>query len=135
MRMLPNLISDEVRSSIERSANPMVGTMQRLAPDDPMTGGDDLRASIRWHWAEAGTVGRANWIMRALIRAGGTPGTAREVRKGSGVLTDTARLQEFGTRKMPANPFFFPVWRANRRLVRNRIRAAVRRAVKRANQM
>ena len=41
-----------------------------------------------------------------------------------------ARWQEFGTEKMPASPFFFVVWRANRTRVRSGISRAARKAVK-----
>ena len=39
-----------------------------------------------------------------------------------------AKLQETGTQKMPANPYFNPAWRANRTRVRGSITRAVRKA-------
>ena len=41
-----------------------------------------------------------------------------------------ARWVEFGTKNMPASPFFFVVWRLHRRRVRNGINRAARKAVK-----
>ena len=40
-----------------------------------------------------------------------------------------ARLLEFGTQKMPAQPFLLPAYRANRRRARARMRRAVRDAI------
>lgn len=37
-----------------------------------------------------------------------------------------ARWQEFGTAKMPANPYFFAAWRTKKRAVRVRIRRALK---------
>ena len=43
---------------------------------------------------------------------------------------DYARAQEFGTQEMPANPFFFPIWRARRKDVRAAVNKAIKNAVK-----
>jgi HK97 gp10 family phage protein len=43
---------------------------------------------------------------------------------------DYARANEFGTQKMPAQPFFFPIWRARRKDVRAVIRKKIKIAVK-----
>jgi HK97 gp10 family phage protein len=40
-----------------------------------------------------------------------------------------ARLLEFGTQKMPAQPFLLPAYRASRRRVQQRMRRAMRDAV------
>ena len=39
-----------------------------------------------------------------------------------------AKLQEFGTQNMAANPFFFPAWRANRTRVRSKLSRDIRKA-------
>ena len=65
-----------------------------------------------------GTVGgREYGTMRITIYAGG----------GDAFY---ARFQEFGTVKMPANPFFFPVWRARRKRIKNRISRAVSKGIR-----
>lgn len=46
----------------------------------------------------------------------------------SGGRFQNAKLQEHGTRNMPASPYFNPAWRANRRRVRSAISRAVRKA-------
>lgn len=40
-----------------------------------------------------------------------------------------ARFHEFGTVKMPANPFFYPVWRKKKRGFKRRMKNAVRAAL------
>lgn len=50
------------------------------------------------------------------------------VTNGSGARFQNARLQEHGTKDMPANPYFNPAWRANRARVRSAISRAVRKA-------
>ncbi len=56
--------------------------------------------------------------------------------KAGGVKTapeggyDHARANEFGTQKMPAQPFFFPIWRARRKDVRAAVRKKVGEAVR-----
>nr|WP_010400149.1 HK97-gp10 family putative phage morphogenesis protein [Paracoccus sp. TRP] len=46
----------------------------------------------------------------------------------SGGRFQNAKLQEHGTKNMPANPYFNPAWRANRSRVRSAISRAVRKA-------
>ena len=41
-----------------------------------------------------------------------------------------ARWQEFGTANMPASPYFYVSWRANRKQVRRGVRKAVRDAAR-----
>jgi hypothetical protein len=41
-----------------------------------------------------------------------------------------ARIMEFGTQEMPANPFFFPSWRTMKRRTRSRIARATRQAIR-----
>lgn len=63
--------------------------------------------------------------LRITIAAGG-PTTTRPVREGASATYDYALAQEFGTSKMPANPFFWPAYR----LFKKPMRSAVKRAMK-----
>jgi HK97 gp10 family phage protein len=65
---------------------------------------------------------------KVLIKAGGKL-TTKEVRKGSGVPYDYAFAQEFGTKDMPASPFFWPVYRLKKKNARARMTRALKRAV------
>lgn len=136
MRAIPVVVREEVARDMEVTANLIVRTMKSFAPRK--TGA--LANSIGWTWGQAPegslTVGAVEEEgLRITIFAGGAgKGTKRVVRKGSGIISDVARFQEFGTTRAPARPFFFPVWRANRRLVRGRISRAIRRAITRLNR-
>lgn len=56
-------------------------------------------------------------------------GDATTLVKGArNTMFQNAKLQEFGTKNMPANPFFFVAWRQNRTRVRGAITRAVRKA-------
>lgn len=121
-RKIPKAARVNVRAAMEDLANDIVEEMWSRAPHGA-TG--VLGASIGWTWGEApkgsltiGTVGgREYGALRITIYAGG----------GDAFY---ARFQEFGTVKMPANPFFFPVWRARKRRVKGRISRAISKAIK-----
>lgn len=85
-----------LQSRLEALASDMVDHAQSLAPE--MTGG--LRDSIRYE-SDQTEVGPG-----VVILAGGTPETERT--SPSGHVFDVAVLQEFGTTRMPAQPFFNP---------------------------
>lgn len=120
---IPEAMRVNVRAEMEDIADDIVQQMYSLAPQDS----GDLAGSIGWTWGEApsGSVvlgevgGRQYGAMRLTIYAGDKD-------------TFYARFQEFGTVKMPANPFFFPTWRANRRRVRGRMTRAIKKAVREA---
>lgn len=120
-KAIPRNAKINVRAALEDMANDLVEEMWSRAPYDDGT----LQASIGWTWgdAPAGTLtigsvgGREYGSMRITIYAGG----------GDAFY---ARFQEFGTVKQVANPFFFPVWRANRKRVRGRISRAISKAIK-----
>lgn len=117
-----------VRVEMEAVATKLVAEMKLLVPVDSGA----LRDSIGWTWGEApkGSMaisqlkGRGRDGLYISIYAG-----TRDKKLGD---QDAfyARWQEFGTKDMPANPFFYVVWRANRRRVRAGISRTVRKAVK-----
>jgi HK97 gp10 family phage protein len=118
---IPENVRVNVRAAMEDAANDIVEEMWFRAPH--RTG--DLAGSIGWTWGDApagtlviGTVGgREYGTMRITIYAGG----------GDAFY---ARFQEFGTVKMPANPFFFPVWRARRKRIKSRISRAISKGIR-----
>jgi HK97 gp10 family phage protein len=132
LRRVPGLAIEEVRKAMEKAATDMVRQMQAVAPRDEGT----LAASIGWTWGDAPqgsmSVGR--------VQAGGSAGRAFNdlvitVYAGGNSATGDAfyaRFQEFGTKNMPANPFFFPVYRANRARTKAAISRGIRKALKNA---
>lgn len=118
---IPAKVREAAKAELERSAADIVATMKRFAPAE--TG--QLRESIGWTWGDApkgsmkiGTVGGKQYgSLSITIYAG-----------GSGAFY--GRFQEFGTKKMRANPFFFPAYRAHKKKVKARLTRAINKAIK-----
>lgn len=121
---IPEIIREEVAAELEKQANLMVRQMKALAPKGSTR---KLVDSIGWTWGDApkgtmsvGTIrGHEYGKMKITLYAGGEEAFY-------------ARFQEFGTKTMPASPFFFPVFRAEKRRVKAALSRAVTRAAKRA---
>ncbi|PZX19817.1 HK97 gp10 family phage protein [Palleronia aestuarii] len=124
---IPKKVRQAARETLEQNADEIVTAMRRSAPVGE-TG--NLLISIDWTWGDPpkgsmmiGTVGgSAKSQLRITIFAGGKmPG---------GGDAFYARFQEFGTKNMTANPFFFPVWRAKRKRVRSRLTRNINKAIR-----
>jgi HK97 gp10 family phage protein len=118
---IPERVAMEVRNAMEEIAEEIVAQMYQVAPH--VTG--DLAGSIGWTWGDAP---KGSLTLGAV--AGNEYATLRITIYAGGGKAFYARFQEFGTVNMPANPFFFPVWRAKRKSVRNRITRAMNKAIK-----
>ncbi|WP_299734658.1 HK97 gp10 family phage protein [uncultured Roseobacter sp.] len=131
---VPTYVRDEVEAAIEKMCNEMVREMRALAPLP------DIAKAINWTWGDVpkGSLKIGSFGTREFGRLSATIYVANSE-------AFYAPWFEFGTKprfhksgkysgQIMAQPFFFPVLRANRRLFRGRVRAAVNRAVKRANQ-
>jgi HK97 gp10 family phage protein len=101
---LPPKIKAEVKPAIDKGADALVAMQKRLAPVDE----GNLRDSIR--------------------KEDGRHELAVVVKAGAGIPYET--FVEFGTVNMPAQPFFWPAYRASRRSIRSRISRAVKKAVR-----
>lgn len=120
-------IPDEVRRRAK--AELMLGgreinMLQRsLVPKDDLT----LASTIRSEPLPDPQIG-------VVILAGGEATTkpVRETKKGNSPEYDYALAQEFGREGMPPNPFFRPAIRVKKKQVRNRVRAAARKALRSA---
>lgn len=118
---IPERMRMNMRAELEDIADDIVAAMFSQAPQ--LTG--DLAGSIQWTWGDApagalvlGKVGKNEYgTLRITIFAGGDD-------------EYYARFQEFGTINMPANPFFYPVWRVKRRSVRSKITRAIRKTIR-----
>lgn len=80
---------------------PVADTMEALAPDDPATGGNDLRSRIG--------VGTKLSPRQAKLNRKVEGKAFVEVYAGAGPLPQ-AHLQEFGTVNHPPQPFARPAW-------------------------
>lgn len=130
---VPEAVRAAAKEALEKNAQELVQAMRRFVPKDSMA----LANSIGWTWGEApagsmsvGSVGAREYgTMRITIYAGNEQSIVTNKR---GIRFQNARIQEFGTKKMPANPFFYPAWRALRRRQRARLARAIRQAIKKA---
>ena len=111
-----------VRSQARKSGEDVAASMRYLAPRED----GDLQGSIRVEDANLVPTRRgARGFVGVIVKAGDASTIAISA---SGGKFQNARLQEFGTRRMPANPYFYPAWRANRRRVRSALARAARKA-------
>jgi HK97 gp10 family phage protein len=117
LRAIPREMKVHIREALDKSADEMVATIRGLAPVDDGV----LRDSV----------GKApgDHDMSVKVHAGGKA-TTRETREGSGVAYDYALGVEHGTVDTPAQPFFWPGYRINRKRVKARAKRAVTNAVK-----
>jgi len=102
-------------------ADRVVATARSLVPRDS----GELAASIH----HTGIKPTKRGGIRVSIVAG-----SDETRVGKGGMFQKARLVEFGTVKTPAQPFFFPAWRLNRRSIRSSMSRAMKAAIRKVNQ-
>lgn len=129
LKQIPAVAVDAARVAMEEGAQEVVEAMRAAAPRGAS---GDLVASIGWTLGDLppGT------FMIDDIRSGTNKGeqyaTLRiKIYAGSNDAF-YARYHEFGTVKMAAQPFFFPVWKARKAEFRNKIRSKVRAAIKEA---
>lgn len=119
---IPVNVRKAARETLEQNAEELVSEMKRVAPKGVSL---DLVNSIGWTWGDApegamviGTVGGKEYsTLRVTIYAGGADAFY-------------AVFQEFGTKDMPANPFFYPVWRTRKRRVKSRLTRNINKAIK-----
>lgn len=100
---LPLVAKDEMKAALNVGADELVAMQQRLAPRDR----GDLAQSIEKK--------EGRHELAVIVQAGGPKAIH-------------ARWNEFGTVKMPAQPFFFPAYRALRKRIRSRVNRASKKA-------
>lgn len=121
LRALPGVAKDKIRAELAKQADIIVALAKSLVPVDS----GDLRDSIGWTWGRAP---KGSMILAATQASLGSD-LSLTIYAGSDEAY-YARWIEFGTIKMPAQPFFFVSYRANRRGAKNAIRRAVRSAAR-----
>lgn len=112
-KALPGKLQRELAGQLKEIADELASDIRAAAPAGE-TG--RLKESVR--------VRRGRKTLELYVEAGGDL-TTKDVRQGSGVRYDYALAQEFGTQKMPANPFFYSTYRARQSEIRERIDRAV----------
>ena len=126
---LPDVARAEIRSGLEKSAEEIVDLMRRMVPVKE----GDLKRSIGWTWGappEGATV---------FAKAAGKAGLSITIYAGDrstvvtnkrGIEFQNALIQEFGSEKMTANPFFRPALRITRKRAQSRVSRAIGKAAR-----
>lgn len=120
---IPGKVRAAAREALEEVAEDLVRQMRAAARK--RTG--DLAKSIGWTWGDApeGTM-----TIGTVAGSGSDYATMRITIYAGGGDAFYARFQEFGTVKMAANPFFYPVWRARKRGAKSKITRAINKAIR-----
>ncbi|WP_421406934.1 HK97-gp10 family putative phage morphogenesis protein [Agrobacterium tumefaciens] len=123
LERIPAEVRKRAKAELMLQAREINMLQRSLVPKDDLT----LAGTIRSEPLPDPQIG-------AVILAGGEATTkpVRETEKGNSPEYDYALAQEFGREDMPANPFFRPAIRVKRKQARNRVRAAVRKALRTA---
>lgn len=115
-------VRSEAKSALRDAAEEIAGTMRRVVPAD--TG--KLRGTIRVE---------ENDDLSVTIKAGGAV-TTKQVRMSRRVSSsrnspevDYAAFVEYGTKKRPAKPFFWPTWRLLKRSARLKVERRIKKAL------
>ena len=115
-------VAAQAKLAARQGGEEVAQAMRYLAPKDERELVDSIRvedaASITTSKGERGFIG-------VVVKAGDE---TTIVTNSSGGRFQNAKLQENGTKNMPANPYFNPAWRANRTRVRGKITRAIRKA-------
>jgi HK97 gp10 family phage protein len=124
LQALPDAMRAEITKTLEVSAEETTDLMKRFAP--VKTGA--LRASIGWNFGAPKEGSRLSSPARS---AKGEADLAAVMYAGDEVAF-YARFQEFGTKKMAANPFFYPGYRYGRKRAKSRLSRAIRNGARKA---
>lgn len=133
---LPVLARQEIAKAMELGAQEVVNLAKSLVP----VASGDLRASIGWTWGDApkgsislGQVKDAGSKMVISIYAGDDEAFyARWVEFGTSGHINGGLFAGTANPGAPAQPFFYPAFRASRRRLKSRITRAITKSAKRA---
>ncbi|WP_153040926.1 HK97-gp10 family putative phage morphogenesis protein [Pseudovibrio sp. Ad13] len=129
-KILPDAVKNAARQAMEEGAERIVQYMRLLVPKDEGA----LLASIGWTWGKppegamvVGKVKSSERGLRIVIYAGNA---STMVTNKRGIKFQNALIQEFGTKDRKSHPFFYPVYRSQRRAVKSLITRRINKAIK-----
>ncbi len=122
MKAIPPAVQREVKAALGASGGELVAMMKRRAPVD--TGA--LRDSIGWTFGDAP---QGSFSLAKSSRGGDRASVAVTVYAGGGGAF-YGWMQEQGTVKMPAHPFFFSSYRVLKKRIKSRTSRAMNKAIK-----
>lgn len=131
---LPAAVKQHIREAMEKGADEIVQMAKYLVPSDTGT----LRESIGWTWGRAPkgamTIGKVQTLggdLTITIYAGNSEAFyARWVEFGTAQHTAGGKFKGATIPAIPAQPFFYFSFRANRRRVKGRVSRAITKAAK-----
>lgn len=134
LKRLPDLAEQAIRKAMGESAAEVVTLAKSLVPKDS----GDLAQSIGWTWGDApkgsmvlGQVRAGSDNLRITIYAGNSEAYyARWVEFGTSGHEQGGIFEGSEHPGTPAQPFFYPAWRAVRRRVKGRVTRAINKAAK-----
>ena len=124
LKALPEAVEKEMRPALQTGADEINGLQRRFVPKEEGV----LESTI-----DNAMLPEKSGRIGVELTAGGKR-TTRPVRNGADAEYDYALGQEFGTKDMPANPFFFPGYRLGKKRAKSRITRAINKAAKRVAQ-
>jgi HK97 gp10 family phage protein len=124
LRAIPSKVKGAVQPALLKQANAMADTMRTLAPDDPATGEPDLVTSIEVTPAGQSTPPYSQPGGKRLV-----PENAVAITVGNDMVR-YPHLVEYGSKKAPAQPFFWPAFRLHQKKATAAIKRAVGKAVR-----
>ncbi|SCX88468.1 HK97-gp10 family putative phage morphogenesis protein [Paracoccus tibetensis] len=134
---LPGIAKATIRQKMAEAADEIVAMMRSLVPvlkePDARRRAGALRDSIGWTWGQAP---KGSMVIAAMKGAGAGGDLTITIYAGSRDKSRGpddafyARWVEFGTKNMPAQPYFYVSYRANKRRAGRKIRGAVRKAAR-----
>lgn len=120
---LPKMMREEIARALRVSAEETVDVMRRFAP----VKSGALRASIDYNFG-APTKG----VLSSASRSAKGDAELSVVMTAGDERAYYARMQEFGTQKMAANPFFYPGYRFGKKRAKSRLARAIRTGARKA---
>lgn len=119
---LPAAAKSAIKGAMAEAADDIVRMMKSLVPEDSGA----LKESIGWTWGKDVPKGA---VIAAVVKSALGNDLTITVYAGSDEAF-WARWAEFGTVKMPAQPYFYVSYRANRKAAKRKIRKATRDAAR-----
>lgn len=126
MRAIPQAARQAVVPVLAKQADQIAVTMRALAPDDPATSAPDLKTSI--------AVTGPGQTTPPYSQPGGAavvPENAVAITAGNSDVR-YPHLQEYGTSKHGAQPFFWPAFRLHRKRALAAIKRGIGKAIREA---
>jgi len=132
LREMPEAVREAMSKAIAEGMEDLNDYQRRLAHRVWRTG--ELERSIGWGWVTPGQEGLEGLkkFRAANLGAKGALQLAAKAYAGRTPSGEAywAKWVEFGTRKMPPRPFFFPAYRIKKKQIKSKISLASRRAIK-----